>query len=267
MKLLARAVALFGLAASILLTQLVAQPPSSKLKPRAFAITNTTVVTKPGTEMPKVTLVIRDGLVQAMGANVPAPKDAEVIDGKNLVVYPGFIDAGNTWGVDMALRRSESGPAEPVDLASDSMAATKADNRKGLTPEFDVATALKAEDDAANGWREQGIVARLAIPEGNILGGQSALLVHSGAAPRNAIIKANAALHGGLRTLGGQGGYPSTLMGTVAHFRQFMYDAAYQKRLQTAFKQGQVGARPAFDPALDTAGLVLEDKLPLILEA
>lgn len=267
MKLLARAVALFGLAASILLTQLVAQPPSSKLKPRAFAITNTTVVTKPGTEMPKVTLVIRDGLVQAMGADVPAPKDAEVIDGKNLVVYPGFIDAGNTWGVDMALRRSESGPAEPVDLASDSMAATKADNRKGLTPEFDVATALKAEDDAANGWREQGIVARLAIPEGNILGGQSALLVHSGAAPRNAIIKANAALHGGLRTLGGQGGYPSTLMGTVAHFRQFMYDAAYQKRLQTAFKQGQVGARPAFDPALDTAGLVLEDKLPLILEA
>lgn len=266
MKLLVRCIALVGFFSTLILAQSFAQPPS-KLKPTAFAITNTTVVTKPGSELTKVTLVIRDGIVQALGADVKPPTDAEIIEGKDLVVYPGFIDAGNTWGVDSALRRSESGPPEPVDLAADSLAATKADNRKGLTPEFDVATALKAEDDAANGWREQGIVARLAIPEGNILGGQSVLLVHNGAAPRNAIIKTNVALHGGLRSLGGQGGYPSTLMGTVAHFRQFMYDASYQSRLHAAFKAGSIGSRPSFDPALDTTASVIDGKLPLVLEA
>lgn len=266
MKLLVRMLVLLAFSTTILLAQSYAQPPA-KLKPTAFAITNTTVVTKPGTELAKVTLVIRDGMVQAMGTEVKPPADAELIDGKDLVVYPGFIDAGNTWGVDSTLRRSESGPPEPVDLAADSLAATKVDNRKGLTPEFDVATALKAEDDAASSWREQGVVARLAIPEGNILGGQSVLLAHNGAAPRNAILKTNVAVHGGIRSLGGQGGYPSTLMGSVAHFRQFMYDAGYQSRLHTAFKAGSIGSRPSFDPALDTTALIIEGKLPLVLEA
>lgn len=266
MNLLVRGLALSGLLTTLILAGAIAQGPA-KLKPTAFAITNTTVVTKPGSELTKVTLVIRDGLVQALGSDIKVPADAEVIDGKALVIYPGFVDAGNTWGVDAALRRSESGPPEPVDLASESLATTKVDNRKGLTPEFDVATALKAEDDSTNAWREQGVIARLAIPDGNILGGQSALIVHNGAAPRNAIIKSNVAVHGGLRTLGGQGGYPSTLMGTVAHFRQFMYDAGYQSRLQTAFKAGSLGTRPAFDPALDTAAAIVEGKIPLVLEA
>ncbi|MFT3879957.1 MAG: amidohydrolase family protein [Gemmatales bacterium] len=267
MKLLVRTLAMAGMLTTLVLASAVAQPPSSKLKPAAFAITNTTVVTKPGSELTKVTLVIRDGLVQALGTDVKPPADAEIIDGKALVIYPGFVDASNTWGVDSALRRSESGPAEPVDLASEALATTRLDNRKGLTPEFDVATALKAEDDTASAWREQGVVARLVIPDGNILGGQSALIVHNGAAPRNAIIKTNVAVHGGLRSLGGQGGYPSTLMGTVAHFRQFMYDAGYQSRLQTAFKAGAVGNRPAFDHALDTAAAIIEGKIPLVLEA
>lgn len=266
MKLILRGLVLAGLLTTLFFASAIAQGPA-KLKPTAFSITNTTVVTKPGSELAKVTIVIRDGLVQALGADIKVPADAEVIDGKALVVYPGFVDAGNTWGVDASLRRSESGPPEPVDLASEALATTKMDNRKGLTPEFDVATALKAEDDTANAWREQGVIARLVIPDGNILGGQSALIVHNGAAPRNAIIKTNVAVHGGLRSLGGQGGYPSTLMGTVAHFRQFMYDAGYQSRLQTAFKAGAVGNRPAFDHALDTAAAIMEGKIPLVLEA
>ncbi|HMP17004.1 MAG TPA: amidohydrolase family protein, partial [Gemmatales bacterium] len=266
MKLLVRGLALASLLFAIVLTQLPAQPPG-KLKPTVFAITQATVVPKAGTELSKTTIVIRDGVVQAMGPDVQPPADAKVIDGKSLVIYPGFIDAGNIWGVDISLRRSTSGPAEPVDLASESLAITKPDNRKGLTPEFDVATALKAEDESANNWREQGIVARLVYPEGNILGGQSALLLLNGAAPRNAIVRANVALHGALKSMGFGGGYPSTLMGTVAHFRQFLYDAGYQSRLQKAFQQGTLTARPVFDPALNTAAQVLEGKLPLILEA
>src|SRR5437899_9295304 len=121
MKLLIRGLALAGLLTTLFFASAIAQGPA-KLKPTAFAITNTTVVTKPGTELAKVTIVIRDGLVQALGSDIKVPADAEVIDGKSLVVYPGFVDAGNTWGVDATLRRSESGPPEPVDLASEALA-------------------------------------------------------------------------------------------------------------------------------------------------
>ena len=96
MKLIIRGLALAGLLTTLFFASAFAQGPA-KLKPTAFAITNTTVVTKPGSELTKVTIVIRDGLVQALGADIKVPADAEIIDGKALIVYPGFVDAGNTW--------------------------------------------------------------------------------------------------------------------------------------------------------------------------
>ena len=41
-----------------------------------------------------------------------------------------------------------------------SLAATKADNRKGMTPEFAVATALKLDEDAVSPWRRVGFTAQ-----------------------------------------------------------------------------------------------------------
>src|SRR4051812_25953072 len=120
------------------------------LQPRAFVITDAKVVTEPGQVLAKGTIVIRDGLIEAAGADVKAPADALKIKGEGLTVYPGFVDACGTWGYDAALRRSEIGPTSPEDLASESLAATKADNRKGLTPEFAVNQALKTEDEISD---------------------------------------------------------------------------------------------------------------------
>ena len=62
-------------------------------------------------------------------------------------------------------------------LASEALAATKADNRKGMTPEFLVASALKAEEEQADGWRKLGFTAHLIAPDGGVVVGQSALAV------------------------------------------------------------------------------------------
>src|SRR5581483_150165 len=97
--------------------------------------------------------------------------DAEVIDGTGLTVYPGFIDALHHRGFDAALRRSEGGAAAPEDLAAEALAATKPDNRKGVTPEFRVASALTT-DPQADGWRRIGFTASLVAPEGGIFAGQ-----------------------------------------------------------------------------------------------
>src|ERR1043166_8102620 len=118
------------------------------LQPHAFVITDAKVVTEPGKVLPRATIVIRDGLIEAVGEDIKAPPDAIKIKGDGLTVYPGFIDACGTWGYDATMRRSEIGPTSPEDLASESLAATKADNRKGLTPEFAVNLALKNDDDA-----------------------------------------------------------------------------------------------------------------------
>ena len=46
------------------------------LKPQAFVVVGARVVTEPGKVLPKATVVIRDGLIEAVGADVPAPADA-----------------------------------------------------------------------------------------------------------------------------------------------------------------------------------------------
>src|SRR2546421_6110465 len=144
---------------------IAAQKPDP-LTPHVYALRDARVVTEPGKVLAKATVVVRDGLVEAVGPDVPVPPDALKIDGARLTVYPGFVDACGHWGYDAGLRRSEIGPTAPADFASESLAATKADNRKGLTPEFATNFALKAEDEQADGWRRAGFTAHLIAPDG-----------------------------------------------------------------------------------------------------
>jgi imidazolonepropionase-like amidohydrolase len=241
----------------------MAQRPG--LKPKVFAIRDAKIVTEPGKELAKGTIVIRDGLIVDVGENVTPPADALVIEGKGLTVYPGFIDACSTWGIDFALRRSEAGPAQEVDYAAEALAATKADNRKGITPEFEVATALKVDEEAAESWRKQGFTARLAAPDGGILAGQSAFVSLSGAVPREAVIRTPVAQHAAFKVTGP--GYPSTLMGIMAHFRQTLYDAAHHAQLVTFHAQENAGKRPPLDPALTAMQPLMNRKQVVVFEA
>jgi imidazolonepropionase-like amidohydrolase len=239
------------------------------LKPQAFAVVGARVVTEPGTTLPKASVVIRDGLIEAVGADVPVPADALRTDGTGLTVYPGFVDACSHWGFDAALRRSEVGPAAAEDFASEALAATKTDNRKGLTPEFAVNAALKSDDEQADGWRRVGITAHLVAPPRDILAGQSAVVSLSGGPPRDAILRAPVAQHANPTVAAASGdGYPRSLMGVVAHCRQTLLDAGYYQRLHAAFEQsGRFGRRPPYDPSLEALQPVLAAKVPVVFEA
>ena len=59
---------------------------------RVWAVKDCRIVTQAGPPIAKGTVVIRDGLIEAVGAKVTVPADAEVIDGSMLTVYPGLID-------------------------------------------------------------------------------------------------------------------------------------------------------------------------------
>src|SRR5512138_528943 len=58
-----------------------------------YAITNARIVPASGPAIERGTVVIRNGLIAAVGANAVAPSDARVIDGTGLIVYPGLIDS------------------------------------------------------------------------------------------------------------------------------------------------------------------------------
>jgi imidazolonepropionase-like amidohydrolase len=240
--------------------------PAADLRPRVFAIRDARIVTEAGKVLENASVVIRDGLVEAVGPDVAAPADALLIEGKGLTVYPGFIDAMSNWGFDQALRRSEIGAPAVEDFASEALAATKPDNRKGMMPEFAVSTALKT-DEQADAWRRAGFTAHLIAPDGGFFTGQSALVSLSGLPPREALLRSPVGMHLSFRSVPGTD-YPRALMGNVAHVRQTLLDAGYYQRLWDAYeKAGRAGKRPPLDPALAALVPVLERKLPVVLEA
>jgi imidazolonepropionase-like amidohydrolase len=60
---------------------------------RLVAITNATIMTAANGTIEKGTIVIRDGKIAAVGADVQVPAGAKVIDGTGKYVTPGIIDA------------------------------------------------------------------------------------------------------------------------------------------------------------------------------
>src|SRR5690242_11216123 len=77
-----------------------AQIPANRERnaPSVYAITNARIVTGAAT-VERGTLVVRNGVIAAVGSNVQAPADARLIDGAGLTVYPGIIDANSSLGL------------------------------------------------------------------------------------------------------------------------------------------------------------------------
>lgn len=75
-------------------------PPAAAQAPATFyAITGARIVTLAGPVIERGTLVIREGRIVDVGANVTAPTGATVIDGTGLHVYPGFFDSASQLGL------------------------------------------------------------------------------------------------------------------------------------------------------------------------
>src|SRR6476620_1673209 len=87
----------------------------AQTRPQSYAITNARIVTVSGPTLEKGTVVVRNGLIDAVGANLQPPADARVIDGTGLTVYPGFIDALTNIGIQAQQQqpqgRGQGGPA------------------------------------------------------------------------------------------------------------------------------------------------------------
>jgi len=258
-------------------------------KPAAYAIKAAKVIADSSTTFDPGTVVIRDGVVESVGVDdkIAVPFDAEVIDGKGLTVYPGFIDLYTNLGQPAGVNRSATGPGRTVNYADFALASTPPDNRNGLTPEFQVASVLEISEATAEERRALGFCDVLAAPGGSIATGQSALVSLGGQPRRESLVRSPVALHlnvkppieptpptpadatPGPRRRGGGGferRYPSALMGAVAHLRQAMLDAEYAQRRQAHY-DAKGGPRPAFDPALNALHAARAKAIPTWWEA
>lgn len=237
--------------------------------PATYAITNARLVTVSGAAIDRGTIVVRDGLIVAIGANVSVPADARVIDGTGHTVYPGLIDAYSTLGLRTAAPAQGGGfggggfgqaaPQRPAGAPNSTMPI-------GLQPEIRAVDQLVDDFDFAAA-HAAGITAALTAPAGRTYEGQSVVINLGGRDFSTMAVKTPVALHVGFQGIGG-GRYPGSLLGVFAALRQSLLDAQRYRAQQQAYARNPRGMqRPAFDPSLDALQPVIAGTLPVVFRA
>ena len=68
------------------------------------------VITRSGDPIENGTILIQDGVITAVGAEIEIPWDAVVIERPELVAFPGFVDADAPRGMDRANENLDVAP-------------------------------------------------------------------------------------------------------------------------------------------------------------
>ena len=248
--------------------------------PSTYAITNAKLVPVSAPVIEKGTIVIRDGLIAALGANVAVPADARVVDGTGLTVYPGLFDAFGSIGIAAAAPAGGAGRggggaaaalaalAAPATTGRSGNGST-ADQPRGVEPELSAAEQVKLDEDALDGPRSAGIASALTVSSAGIFQGSSALINLAGSSAAAMIVKPNVAQHITFSSgRGFGGGYPGSLMGVFAVLRQELLDAQRYRELKAAYaKNAKNMQRVEFDPSHEALLPALAGQQPVIMVA
>ena len=234
-----------------------------------YAITNARIVTVSGPVIERGTVVIRNGLIAAAGANVSAPADARVIDGTGLSVYPGLIDSYTNLALPEASPSPSPGGGPGGFFAAPPPPRPGGPNStqpEGLQPEEMVEDVIRPGGTQIESWRTIGITTALTSPRTGIWMGQSALINLSGETPQQMIVRSPVAMHVGFTPLRGQ--YPGSLMGVFASLRQMMLDAQrYRDSMQIYERSPRGTRRPDTDRSLAALVPVIEGRMPVVMQA
>lgn len=244
------------------------QPSDTPQPPPYYAIQNARIVTGAGPVIASGTVVIEDGLIGAVGADVPIPPEAWVIDGSGLTVYPGLFDALSGVGVRTPDEEGDGGRGSggaPFGGQAREVADGPED-RPATTPWQNAADLLDPGDAAIETWREGGFTNAMVVPDEGIVTGQGAVIALAGDEVGEMVVKTPAALRITMNPPGGFRSYPGSLFGVISYVEQLYADAEHQRAWEATYEASPRGTRrPAYDRALEPIQRSLAEGWPTVI--
>jgi imidazolonepropionase-like amidohydrolase len=218
------------------------------------ALTGARVVTGPGQVIDGATIVLRDGIIQAVGANVDAPAGARVWDLSGHTVYPGFIDAHADLDMDDVPEGGDVGPTHWNPQVRAWFSTTM-----NLTDDADRRAAL----------RSQGFGTALVVPRQGIFRGQASVVDLGEGNVRDRVLRPDLVQAVGFqRSFELGGSYPNSPMGTVALMEQTLMDTDWYMRAWAAYEaSGRAFLPPETSAALGALEAAAQGEQPVLFEA
>ncbi len=146
---------------------------------RSYAIVDATIHPVSSPVIERGTVVIRDGKISAVGAQVAIPSDCREINGRGMHVYPGFIDGYSTIGL------REIGPVNAM-IDDNELGQTQAD--------LDAQSAIWVESAHFGPARYNGVTNAFTGPAAGQISGQGAVINTDGYTTEQFGVKRKAAL-------------------------------------------------------------------------
>ncbi|MCZ6649596.1 MAG: amidohydrolase family protein, partial [Acidobacteria bacterium] len=242
-----------------------ADPPAP---PPYYAVKNVTVVTGTGDPLEGATVLLADGLIEAVGQGVEIPADAWVMDGEGLTLYPGLVDALTTLGLAQEEESGQGAPSGGPSPGRGGPTIRGPEDRPRTTPWVSAADML-GDDRRIEKWRKAGFTAAVTGPADGFFAGQAALINLGGSSSRNrAVVAAPVAQRLNFRNPGRSRTYPSSLMGSLAYIKQVFSDTRHNILAKAAYAAAPLGReRPVYDRTLATLETDLAHGTPFLMPA
>lgn len=219
-----------------------------------LAIVGATVHPVSGPAVENATVVVRDGRIAAVGADVTVPDGVRRIDGAGKVVTPGLFDPNSQIGL------------VEVDLVWPTRDQRLADSADPITAAFDPSVALNPWSTLIPYARSGGLTTVATAPNGGLVAGQAAVIDLAGETPEAMLVRPRVAMlasygESGAAAAGGARG------GAILRMRELIEDARFWNTNRSAFDRGQ--SRELAQSRLDLEALqpVLAGTMPLVVQA
>src|SRR5256886_2962492 len=217
---------------------------------QTIAITGGKVYPVSGPAIENGTVVITNGKISAVGANVPIPAGAQRIDATGKIVTPGFVNSSTQLGVQEIAQVSDTRD----------MTARGKDN---IAAAFTVWEGLNPNSVMLAPARKEGITSFVIIPTGGLVAGQAALADVVPGTTTDMIIRAPVAM---VAEVGDPLSVGLSSRGEIiVKLRELLEDTRFFQTHRDAFDRAQT--RPFAASRLDLQAMipVVEGKLPLLV--
>ena len=218
---------------------------------QTIAITGGTVHPVSGPAIPRGVVLIREGKIAAVGADVAIPADAQRIDVSGKVVTPGILNAATQIGI--------------VEVGA--VAATRnstARSREGIAAAFSVWEGLNPLSVLIPPARDAGITSVVIAPRGGLISGQAAVLQLVDGSAADMILRSPVAMVGQVGDPAQAGAQSRGEL--LLRLREVLDDARTYQRRKADFERAQTRPLAASRLDLEALGPVIDGRLLLLLE-
>ena len=208
-----------------------------------YGLKNARIMVDYQTTLENSDILISNGRIEAIGANLVFPKGTIIFDLTGKTVYPSFVDvyAGN-YGIKTSSPAPDANPyAVFMNPQGRSSAAVTPQARiadywnDGINASFDISTEFIPDTKVAAEYRQIGFGAVVAFKADGIARGTSALVSTGDGKANNIIIKNKTSANYSLLRSRSADLYPASQFGIIALLRQVNYDAQWYKQLPAGY--------------------------------